>query len=197
MEKWHHVVHGILDDIFPGAPLDDALATRIADALIHEPLGYLTVEEEFAALQGALREGGSLAELTPPSHSEAAVREFLSAVLSKLEAQRPWPEPAARRLHPSEVRNFPSTPIARVGLPYAYLGMRLGEVFWPADEAGSRQVLVLRLASGAELALVAPWWDGSDNVAVLLRGPGHLPRDAVAELVRVKDLSPEDVEVLA
>ncbi|MGW1680131.1 hypothetical protein [Saccharopolyspora sp. NPDC002376] len=196
METWRGVVNGIFEGVGPGAALDDATAARIARALVREPLGYLAVEDEYAALEDAIRPGTGLAEVVPVPHGEAAAREFLTAVRNEMDAQRPWPEPVLRRLHPVGWRDFPGTPVARVGMSYAYLGMLIGEVFRSPDEQEARQVLVLRLASGAELAFVAPWWRGSDDVAVLLRGSGHAPRDAVAELVRATDLRPADVTSL-
>ncbi|MFD9891396.1 hypothetical protein ACFWY9_18790 [Amycolatopsis sp. NPDC059027] len=195
VDKWRGVVNGICESILPRESLDGVTAARIARVLVREPLGYLTVEDEFAALEAAIRPGTDLTEVTPPPHGAAAMRAFLAAILNEMEARRPWPAPAVRRVPPSQWRSFPDIPVARVGLPYAYVGMQAGAVFWSLGEDDPRKVLILRLASGAELAFVAPWWDGSDDVAVLLRGSENA-REAVAELFRVTSLEPTFVTML-
>jgi hypothetical protein len=130
-------------------------------------------------------------------YSEDAIRTFLRSVLVKMDELRPWSEPPCRRVHPSEWTKFPRVPVARIGMSYPYTGMLIGEVFLPAGKRDDQQVLVLRLRSGAELALVGPWWPDSDDVAVLLRGPRVSPPQAMSELVAVTQLEPEDATPLA
>jgi hypothetical protein len=196
-ETWRGVVNGILYCVMSDTTPDDAAATRMARALIFEPLGYLTAAEEFSALEEAIAVGTRFSEAIPTPHSDEAIRTFLGSVLTKMDELRPWPELARRRVPPSEWRKFASIPVARIGMSYPHAGMLIGEVFQPSGERDDQKVLVLRLKSGAELAFVGPWWPDSDDVAVLLRGTQHSPQQVMSELVAVTELEPEDITLLS
>lgn len=193
METWRGVVNGVLVDIVH-RELDDEVVNRTVGALIHQPFGYLTTEETFAALEKALRTDATLNDAIGTPHSERAIREFLRNVLTGMDALRPWPEPAHRPLPPSTRDDFAEDPVARIGMSYAHVGALMGDVFKPA---GDHQVLVWHLRSGAELAFVGPWWPGSDDVAVFLRDLRLSPEQVISELVDITGLEWEDVALSA
>ena len=197
MESWRGFVNGVLYGVQFQEKLDDELATREAQQLVNDPIMNLAPEEEYAALVEAVEVGTDLTALIPEPHSEQAFREFLTKVLREMDDMRPWPDLPFRGLDVSEWANFEGAqPVARIALDWARAQERIRNIFRkPAGE--EREVCVLRLKSGTDVALVSPWWPDSKNVAVMVRGQQRPPEETVAELVDATLLEPDEVTLLA
>ena len=117
---------------------------------------HVTAGDQYADLVRALASDAQLTELIPDAHTEPSFRAFLSNVLRKMDALRPWPEPPFRPMPVSEWKNFAEArPIARVDLSWVRVQERVHQTFY-VPEGTDLEVLLLRMASGAEVAFVAP-----------------------------------------
>jgi hypothetical protein len=186
-------------------PLDDALVQRRTRALIEEPIGELTAAEEREAIAEALASNAKLRDLTaipewiPNAPTEDQFRDFLARVLASLDAERPWPPPPHQALDVSRWTGYAGgSVVARLPMDHVMVEERLQYGFRPVEEGGARRnVLILRLRSGDEVALVSPWWPDSSDVAVLSRDPERTPEDVVAALVDGTALRPDEVQAPA
>jgi hypothetical protein len=149
----------------------------------------------FSSLEEAVDVGVGLQKFLPQSDDDDAAREFLGRVVAKMEEMRPWPEPYIRRLAPSEWQNFPSVPVARISEPYPQVEPLASELFYPSEQRDDQKVLVLRLRSGGELALVGPWWLDSTDAAVLFRGSDQSSREVLSEWLKFTELESEDITI--
>jgi hypothetical protein len=96
----------------------------------------------------------------------------------------------------SEWKNFAEArPIARIGLNWVRVQGRVHQTFY-VPEGTDLEVLLLRLASGAEVAFVAPGPRGR-NVDVLIRDPRLEPKEIISEVLEGTDLDPEQITLLA
>ncbi|MBA9001812.1 hypothetical protein [Thermomonospora cellulosilytica] len=170
MAEWWDLVNALLYNMQFVRVLDDKAVEEYAQHLVVRTELDLTPAQEHALLVNALRSDERLTERFS-KHSEEAVRDFLGRVVARMEAMRPWPTPPYQALPPERWADFADArPIGRIGTWYVDVQTRLRKVFWglPDDERGT-SVLMLRLCSGEEVALVGPWWPDSDDVAVLTR----------------------------
>lgn len=181
--------------------LDDTLVDRRARALIEEPLDELTTDDEYRAIDEALRSHVQLSRvITLPDfiterHSEQDFRDFLRRLLERLDAMRPWPEPPHRELNVERWGDYRN---ARVVGRVAMSGMNpkglVNYVFTSMDDGGRElYVLILRLWSGDEVALAGPWWPDSTDTAVLSNDPQRSAADIMAALVDGTGLTSGDV----
>lgn len=168
-QSWRRVVDALLYSVQSQRRLDDGLAADRARALVAEPIHGSTAEDEYLALDAALRSTAQVTAGPFSSHGEAEVRSFLATVKDGMDALRPWPTPGYIPLADSEWARFDGTePVARIHAGRVTMQERLQRVFGAVGEGSSRRsVLVLRLRSGDDVALATPWWRGSDDVAVL------------------------------
>lgn len=168
-QSWRRVVDALLYSVQSQRSLDGDLAAARAKALVAEPIHGSTAAEEYRALDTALRSTAPLAAGPFSAHAEPDVRTFLAAVKDGMDALRPWPTPAFTPLADDEWTRFDGAePVARIRAGRVAVQERLQRVFGATGEGASRRnVLVLRLRSGDDVALATPWWRGSDDVAVL------------------------------
>jgi hypothetical protein len=199
VEPWRGVINGIHYGVQFEPELTDEIAARITRALLEEPLFDLTEAEEYDAIVAALQSDATLTAVDPDRHGEAEFRDFLRRLLSNMDAARPWPEPPFRSLGQAEWFGFAQAkPILRILTSYLSLQDRLHKGFGSVDHDGRRlTVLILRLKSGDEVALVTPWWRGSGDVAVLQRDPRRRSEDVVTEFLNATGLLPQEVTVLS
>lgn len=184
---------------------DDALADRMARGLIGEPLQELSLEEEYQGLVEALASDATLSEVIRMSGIRSApgeeeFRDFLRRVVNRLDAMRPWPPPPHRELNqsrwPAEYAN--ARLVGRITMRYVAAQGKLNYVFGGVQDGDiKRQVLILRLRSGDEVALVTPWWPDSKHVAVLSRDPNRPPSEVLAALFDGTRFTPDDVEPIS
>jgi hypothetical protein len=181
-EPWHTVNELILFSVLFDAQLGDAAVTRVAQRAIAHPDAHLTTEQIYTGIAGALRSPEPLAASVPGNrHGEHEYRDFLARVLQRLDELRPWPERPFQAIDPGEWPDLGHARlVARVTLGIAVVQERLRQPFGQVASGGDL-VMTLRLRSGAEVALVPQWWPGSDDVALLLRGPHRDPAGLVAE----------------
>ncbi|RZS40710.1 hypothetical protein EV193_10321 [Herbihabitans rhizosphaerae] len=179
---------------------DDSTARRIALALIQEPITEFSQDEQYGALTEALGSEVSLSTIidlsyVPSPPSEEEFRAFLERVRAHLDANRPWPTPPHRGLDsrrwPSEYAN--AAVVGRIGLHIVGVRNKVKYLFRTEDGGSGRNVLLLRLRSGDEIALVTGWWSDSDDLAVLSRDPSRPANEVLQALIDATDFTSEDV----
>jgi len=193
-QQWQGTSNTVLYSIQGEPELDDAVVTRIARALVEQPLRDLTPEQEYADLAEALRSSAQLTELMPGRHSEERYRDFLRRLLARLDAMRPWAEPPFRPLDMSHWDGFAGAqPMARLSADYLKVQELLHRAF---TRAGDQEVLMLQLRSGDEVALVNPWWPESSDTAVLQRDPGRSPQQVLAAFLDATPFTSDEITPL-
>lgn len=181
---------------------DDPMVETRARALIEQPLREFSVEEEYQGLVEALASDATLSEVvrisgTRSAPGEEEFRDFLRRVVNRLDAMRPWPTPPHRKLSdslwPAEYAN--ARLVGRITMRYVTAEDKVHYMFGSVQDGDvKRQVLILRLRSGDEVALVTPWWPDSKHVAVLSRDPSRPPSEVLAALFDGTRFTPDDVE---
>lgn len=195
MSDWQLVNQVILYSLLGETSPGEARLARVAKRAVEHPDAYLTTAEIYAGIAEALRSDAPLTESLPGTKpSEQEYRAFLGRLLDRLDAMRPWPERPFQVLDPSQWQDLDQMLLtARIRLDLLLLQQRLHRSF---GHVGDREVLALRLKTGTEVALVAHWWPGSDDIALLQKDP-HLPPGRVAEQFEVATgLTPDEVSVL-
>ncbi len=187
-------------------PLDDSLALRHARALLFRPVMGVSPDEEYDALVDALASDVALSTWRGDPRfervlDEADFRAHLRRVVERLDAMRPWPVPLFRALSPdvwSEYRSPRLIGVIRLGVAKAE--KRIHTHLLPRNRPGGDgqvQVVVLRLRSGSEVALVGHWWPGDLSVtAVLTRDPDVPADELIAELTSGDHFEPGEVQVV-
>jgi len=195
-ETWRSASNAVLYSVQFKRELDDAVVDRIARAVLKEPLWHLTPQQEYEALAEALQSDAQLTELIPDKHSEDAYRAFLRRLLARLDEARPWPELPFQELSTSRWESFASArPIGRISLGSMNMQERLHRGLAKIDDT-DRQILMLRLRSGDEIALVTPWWPGSSDTALLQADAARSPEQVIAEFMNCTGLDAGDVRPL-
>ncbi|GAA4609555.1 hypothetical protein GCM10023195_38670 [Actinoallomurus liliacearum] len=195
MTEPHGLINGILYATQFERTLDDEVVGRIARALLEEPILHLTPEQEYEGIVAGLRSEEPLTGQIPQPHDEEAVREFLGKVVRRLDALRPWPELPIATIGPEHWTEFGGArPIARVQVPILDVQGRLRTIFHRLDDG--HDILLLRLRSGAEVALITPWWVGSDDSALLLKSQDVPAPQVIEEFGTATGWGPDDVAPL-
>ncbi len=195
-EEWRPFVNEILYGVQFHEQLTEDTAARIARDIIREPLVNLTYEEQYAALATAVESGVDLTRLEPDRHAESDFREFLSMILGQMDALRPWPDPPYELVGMSRWEEFADpVVIARVLMGPMKAENKINAIFDSWDDIGKRGA-VLRLKSGAVVALVARWWPDSSHIAVVSQGHCPRPDEVIQELIDATALEADDFELI-
>jgi hypothetical protein len=195
-EPWRGVSNSILFDVLFDTDLDDDAVDRTAQRVIEQPF-LSTSEEEYARIAEALRCHASLTGSLPTNpHGEQEYRDFLERVLDRLDELRPWPvQPYVAIDVPRWQQLDGAQLVARIHLGHMKIAARIYRAFRQAAGYGGR-ILVLRLKSGSEVAMVYPWWPDSPDVALLVRDPYQAPPQVVAEFRAATGLTEDEVTLL-
>jgi hypothetical protein len=196
--EWQGVNDGVLYCVQFARELDGAEVDRIAHWLLGQPLWDLTQQQEYDALADALRSDAQLTKFIPEPHTEEAYRDFLRRVLARLDEARPWPELPFQELSISHWGNFAEArAAARITLSLKTVQERLHKFMARLTIEGiDREVLMLRLRSGDEVALVTPWWPGSTDTVVLKRANAGSAERLVAEFIKHTGFAADEVTPL-
>jgi hypothetical protein len=196
--QWRGVNNGVLYSVQFAQDLDAAQVDRIARWLLRQPLWALTQQQEYDALADALRSDAQLTELIPDRHTEETYRDFLRRLLARLDEARPWPELPFQMLGVSHWVNFTGArAVARIGLSVKQIQERLHRNMARLTVAGTeRRVLMLRLRSGDEVALVTPWWPGRADTVVLQGGHANSAEQVIAEFIHCAGFDADEVRPL-
>ena len=198
MDAWRGLVNGVLYRVQFRRMLDDRTVDWIARAILERPILRQTRDEQYEMLVAALRSRTPLTGHIPLyfPHDEEDVRGFLTRVVCRLDALRPWPELPFLRLDVARWQTFTDArPIARIHLRYVKVQERLHAIFDGVEDG--REVVLLRLKSGAEVALVTPWGDESDDVAILQRDRRRAPRHVLAEFLGATGFDNDEVTAIS
>lgn len=83
MEEWRGLLNGVLY-VVQFSVLDSAEADRVARMIREQPIFGWTVEQQYDALAAALASDADLSTGIPQPHSDAELRTFLRAVVTRL-----------------------------------------------------------------------------------------------------------------
>jgi hypothetical protein len=192
------LVNGVLYRVQFRRTLDDRTVDWITRAILERPILRQTRDEQYEMLVTALRSSTQLTGHIPLyfPHDEQDVRDFLARVVCRLDALRPWPELPFLRLDVAQWQTFADArPIARIHLRYVKVQERLHAIFDGVEDG--HEVVLLRLKSGAEVALVTPWGGESDDVAVLQRDRRRAPRQVLTEFLSATGFDHDEVTAIS
>ncbi|MGC4987702.1 hypothetical protein [Nocardia salmonicida] len=195
VQNWSGTISYIFYTIQFERELSDDLVGRIANALIVEPIGTMTAEEEYTILRAGLRTHSPLPTVVEMKQGPRELYQFLSRVVERMDALRPWADPEYVQLPREWLSAFDrAQPIARIAMLSNNVSARLGRGF---DRTGSDiPFLLLRLRSGAVIGLFSLYWKGSDDVMVANGSPDRDPIDGLRELVGAGRLDWQDIFLL-
>jgi hypothetical protein len=193
---WRGLANGVLYTLTFVRSLDEAAVENAARNIIGRGTLRAGPQVYRDALAQGLASGAPLTGDLPDGPDEAAARDFLTRLLHRLDALRPWPEPPYLR---QPIEQWPTfdhgRAIARVGESLMNVQDRIRERFEPLPVGdGALAGMILRLASGETVALLGSYERGNP-VTLLQRDPGdpaatiaafraatNLPEDAVVPL---------------
>lgn len=175
--------------------LDDDLVDRRTRALLEEPVVDLAPEDEYRAIAEALASNARLTEAIPEPHGEDEFRSFLRRLLTRMDEMRPWQPPPHRPLSDSRWAEYrDARVVGRIRMRYVDAQGRIKYVLRSVQEGNQKsRVIILLLRSGDEVALAAPWWPESQDVAVLTRDHKRRAEDLVAALVDGTEFTADEV----
>ncbi|MFE3028893.1 hypothetical protein [Nocardia tengchongensis] len=195
-EPWRAVVTAILYRTQFAATLSDAEARRTAEWLVHKPLWDLTVEDEHQALTASLDSGAPLDTVVQAPFSESDKRTFITRILAELDTLRPWPDRPYREIPLERWPEFAHLPpIARIDLSWTDLQPLLNKPF-RKPPGYNRELLLLRLKSGPEVAFIHPGWPTGPATALVSSAPTADAPAIVQELLALSPIDPAKVTLL-
>lgn len=174
--------------------LDDNVVAGVARRAVERPGAYLTTEQIYAGIVGALESDETLTDFIP-GHAEQDYRDFLARVARRLDALRPWPQRPFQPVDPSSWGDLDGGRlIARIKLDTFDLEERLRQHFGRAGDG--REAFALRLKSGAEVALAAQWWSASKDTALLLGDPRSPGVGVVQEFCDATGITRDEITIV-
>ncbi|MEU1209155.1 hypothetical protein [Nocardia sp. NPDC005825] len=195
-EPWRATVTAVLYRTQFAQSLDVPEAHHTAEWLVRNTLWDLTIEDHYRDLTQALDSGAALDTVVQSPFSEADKRTFLTNVITALDTMRPWPARPYREIPIDRWQEFVHLPpIARIDLPWPDLQPLLQRPF-KKPPGYTRELLLLRLNSGTEIAFIHPGWPSHPGTALVARNPTPKPESVVQELLSVTPLDPAKVTLL-
>ncbi|WP_331758054.1 hypothetical protein OG225_42040 (plasmid) [Nocardia sp. NBC_01377] len=192
-DNWRPVVNAVLYICQFASELNDAEARRVANLLVTKPLGDLTIDQEYQALQSSLDSGEKLDTTVGVKFSTGEVRGFLARVIAELDSLRPWIAPALQEVSISRWQEFADKePIARIAVGWPAIEGRVDKTFQRVD---SGQGVLLRMRSGAEVALRWPGNSGKSSTDVISLDPSCSTVPLVQELADATALEIDDITI--
>lgn len=157
-ENWRFRIGQIVYGLMFARTLDGNLVQRVTEDIVTRRSLREGPEAYDSAIAFALGSSEQLSTLHETKHSETELRDFLARVQQALEARRPWPEPSLVALSAARWPDFShARAIGRINATAMGVSQRLRERFSRVSSGEQTlNVLLIRLATGEELALLAP-----------------------------------------
>jgi hypothetical protein len=162
---WRGPINGLLYGLIFAPEITDELVAGCADAAVNYTVLGDGPEVYYKAIHEALASGEQLDGLGQlRQFDQAQIAGFLRALAAQLDALRPWPEPQFRRVEADTWTTFRrAVPIARLNASIPQVTDVLHKGFRPAgDGEPGLQVLMLRLATGENIALLGSYRRGEE-----------------------------------
>ncbi|MFC9966184.1 hypothetical protein ACFVH4_18305 [Nocardia ignorata] len=190
--SWQGIVNAVLYSVQFEKELDNSVVDRIAHALLTEPLGTFTPDEEYRILKVGLAAGEPIPEVVPMRQSPAELRNFLSRIVARMDATRPWPSLPYQRLPEDSVSAFKNAvPIARISASVNDIETRISRGFYWGTDFGT--FIPLKMKSGRVIGMFTPFWDDSDDIVVVVATDEPEPAEAINELLSTTRIDPTKV----
>ncbi len=175
---------------------DETMVARCADSIIDQRHFRRPVGEYAEAIGSTLRAGRLPVPASELSrrYDEEELLGFLARLAQRLDALRPWPRPAFRRLDVAEWDGFvDATLIARIERPMHQITGVLNRSF-DSVPLGDRKlpVLILELRTGDVVALMGSVEPATTHAVLLQRDPGD-PAETIGRFVECTGFAPGDV----
>ncbi|KAF0848197.1 hypothetical protein [Nocardia caishijiensis] len=194
--SWQGVVNAILYSVQFEKELDNSVVDRIAYALLTEPLGTFTQEDEYRILTDGLAAGTPIPEVVSMPEGAAELREFLNRIVARMDAMRPWPSLPYHRLSADSVSAFKNAvPIARISTSVNDIEARISRGFYWGTDFGT--FIPLKMKSGRVLGMFTPFWDDSDDLVLVTATDEPEPSAAIEELLSATRIDPAQVVPLS
>jgi len=190
-DLWRGTINQILYGA-QGGRLDDETVDRTARAMIDYRVFVAGPATYLSAIEQALRSTDTLVEGLPVRLQEGEFRDFLSRIRERLVALQPWPEPRFRKLPVSQWPSFGGArAVARIDRSVQGVADRLPSIFDQVEIGEVRlPVLILRLRTGEDVALLGSVDSKSQSVTLLQREPGD-PRATIEHFTEFTGLPAE------
>lgn len=186
-------------------PLDEELVLRQARALLLEPPRGCSLDEQYGGLVEALASPAEVSTFAGDPRAERPISEeefrgHLRRVMAALDRMRPWTPPVLRALDDELWAHYVRPrAVGRILLDSYEIPSRIPYVFdFDRTPAGEVHVyIVLRLRSGRDVALAAPWWTRDEDSTAVLTLDRRVPAAVVmAELTAGSHFEPGEWQVL-
>ncbi|MBF6173847.1 hypothetical protein [Nocardia blacklockiae] len=193
IERWRYVTNAVVYNAQHYADLGPEAVDGTARALLVQPLGQLTPDQEYEALREAIETDARPLTTIPTRFDDNAIRDYLVRIITRLDELRPWPEPRFQKLPIDRWEEFlDARLIAFVDAPFPYVQDKLGAPLVPAP-GDIRQYLLIRLQSGTEVGFVWPFWDQHHGTAVVTTDTVRPQEEIIEEILDASVLDPEMV----
>ncbi|MEU4313770.1 hypothetical protein [Nocardia sp. NPDC024068] len=187
MDDWNSIVRTLLNHVRFEPRIDEAVARNVAVALVEDPLWKLTPDQEYEILSTALRNLYPVPPERPSKMDDREVLDFLSMIVSQMDALRPWPIRPYDLLPEERLSEFATlTPIAAVDLAVDEIEDRIDQLFDFDENYG--EFLLIRLKSGHEVGFLSPDESADGTVAVVGTAAGDPAREILDELAAASGL---------
>lgn len=171
--EWRVPINEILFGLTFTQEITDDTVRWNADSAVRYSTLDLGPQVYYEAIRQALASGETLDSVGQlQQFTEQQIADFLRAMATRLDELRPWPEPQVRQLDATTWAAFGhAVPIAQLQASILDVTDMLQKGFRPTADASGVEVLMLRLNTGEDIALLSSHRRG-EKVTVLTDAVG-------------------------